>query len=176
MDTQDRPQKRGYFRIERERRFLVDTFPQFVDPEAYERLVDRYIEGTELRLRTIESPEGAFTQVKLGQKRANPIDPENPRHRQMTTFYLRPEDSRVLATLPARVSVKRRYAISEQGRTFALDVYEQPHARIGLMIAEVECDSDEDLDRIQCPSWSAREITEDSAYSGAYISAREVSK
>ncbi len=169
MDTLDRPQKRGYARIERERRFLVETFPQNVDPEIYERLVDRYIENTELRLRLIESPEGAFVQVKLGQKRANPLDPENPRHREMTTFYLRPEDHRVLATLPARASVKRRYAISEQGRTFVLDVYERPDVRSGLMVAEVECDNDEDLDRIQCPSWATREITEDSSYSGAHI-------
>ena len=173
MDTQDRPNKRGYARIERERRFLVEAFPQFVDATAYERLVDRYIEGTELRLRRIESPDGALVQVKLGQKRANPDDPDNLRHQEMTTFYLRPEDSAVLAALPARVSVKRRYAISEQGRTFALDVYEQPGSRRGLMVVEVECDADEDLDRMRCPSWAVREITEDSNYSGANISTSE---
>jgi len=166
MTNDDRPATRKYARIERERRFALDALPAGVDPADYERLCDLYVEGTELRLRRVEAPDGARLQVKLGQKTLDPQAPDDPRHRQMTTLYLREGDERALAALGGRRSVKRRYKLAEQGWTFCIDVYEAPAGAAGTMLCEVECDSDAELERIACPIWATREITEDARYSG----------
>ncbi|HPF13589.1 MAG TPA: hypothetical protein P5218_02420 [Planctomycetota bacterium] len=171
VHTPDRPQTRPYARIERERRFLVATFPEHLDPTAFERLHDLYIAGTSLRLRRIESPEGAVVQVKLGQKRPNPAEPHNATHRQMTTCYLEPAEAAVLQALPGANSTKRRYAFQEQGRTFVLDVYEAPASAVGILLAEVECDDDASLQTITLPPWAEREVTEEGAFSGARLAA-----
>jgi len=165
----DRPRTRPYARIERERRFALDALPANVDPHAFERLRDTYIDGTDLRLRRIESPDGAFVQLKLGQKKVDPGAPEDARRREMTTFYLREQEQQVLAKLPGARSVKRRYRLREQGRTFCIDVYEQPSSAAGTMVAEVECDTDAELDAIAVPAWATREVTTDERYSAARL-------
>lgn len=165
----DRPRKRAYARIERERRFLLSELPSSVDLAAFERLRDLYIDGTHLRLRRIEAPAGDLILAKLGQKIADPDAPDNPRHRQMTTLYLEPAEADVVAVLPGRRSVKRRYRLFEQGRTFVVDVYEQPQGAAGIMLAEVECDSDVELDAIETPAWAIREVTDEARWSGARL-------
>ncbi|MCB9779645.1 MAG: hypothetical protein H6742_13860 [Alphaproteobacteria bacterium] len=167
----DRPTKRPYARIERERRFSLRALPDGVDPAFYERLRDTYIDGTQLRLRRVEAPDGSLVVVKLGQKRPDPARPDSPRHRQMTTFYLRPDDEAVLAALPGRKSVKRRYKLREQGWTFCIDVYEAPAAAVGILVAEVECDDDDSLDAIRRPAWAEREVTALPEYSGVALAA-----
>ena len=47
-----------------------------------------------------------------------------------------------------------------------IDIYEQPAAAAGIIIAEVECDSLASLDRIVLPSWADREVTDDPNWSG----------
>lgn len=163
----DRPKTRDYARIERERRFLLNELPSHVDPNEFERLFDSYLEGTQIRLRVIENPLGETTQVKLGQKLVNPDDPENPSHRKMTTLYLDVGEKHVFADLPARKSVKRRYRVAEQGWTFMIDVYEGPESAAGIIICEVECETDEQLNSIEKPSWAVREITSEPKWSGA---------
>lgn len=162
----DRPRRRGYARIERERRFVLDVLPGHVNPAHFERLRDLYIAGTELRLRRIESPDGELILVKLGQKTIDPDAPEDTRRRRMTTFYLRSADEAALCELPGRRSVKRRYEVFEGGRTFCIDVYEAPASAAGTLISEVECESDAELDAIAMPSWARAEITSDPSYSG----------
>ncbi len=166
MTNDDRPATRGYARIERERRFALDALPATLDLAVFERLHDLYVEGTELRLRRVEAPDGTRLQVKLGQKTLDPDAPGDPRHRRMTTLYLREGDERALASLQGLRSVKRRYKLAEQGWTFCIDVYESPGGAAGTMLCEVECDSDAQLERITCPSWATREVTEDARYSG----------
>lgn len=162
----DRPRRRGYARIERERRFVLDALPPHVDAGDFERLRDLYIAGTELRLRRIESPDGELILVKLGQKTIDPDAPADPRRRRMTTFYLRPADEAALCELPGRRSVKRRYELVERGRTFCIDVYEAPASAAGRIVCEVECESDRELDEVGMPDWARAEITSDASYSG----------
>lgn len=167
----DRPLKRKYARIERERRFLLGQLPPQLDPDNFQRLHDRYILGAPMRLRRVETPSGVPLLTKLGQKIVDPENPESTRHRLMTTIYLTPEEGEVFASLPAHSSIKRRYKLAEQGWTFVIDSYEAPNTAKGLLIAEVECDTDEALDAIQCPSWALREITDEPQWSGAKLSA-----
>ena len=163
--TNDRPTKRPYARIERERRFLVEGLPDGVDPEDYERLDDLFVHGTHLRLRRVSRPNGEWIVTKLGQKILDPAAPDDPRCRQMTTIYL-PEDEAVrLSSLPGLRTTKRRYKLPEQGWTFCIDVWELPTAAHGTMLAEVEAPSIAELERVTLPSWALREVTDDARYS-----------
>jgi CYTH domain-containing protein len=165
----DRPTKRPYARIEMERRFLLDRLPASVDPDAYERLDDLYIEGTHLRLRELRRPDGAWIVTKLGQKILDPDAPGDPRCRQMTTIYLPESEAKVLAGLPGLRTTKRRYKLLEQGWTFCIDVWEQPTS--GTILAEVEAPSIAELERVTVPVWALREVTDDPRY-GAIALAR----
>jgi hypothetical protein len=49
-----------YARIERERRFLVRAMPPDLDLDlGFREIRDRYIDGTNLRLRQVRGPDGA---------------------------------------------------------------------------------------------------------------------
>ena len=61
------PTGHKYARIERERRFLVRRFPERQLILGVRRIMDRYIEGTNLRLRE-QNDEGQPTVFKLTQK------------------------------------------------------------------------------------------------------------
>ncbi len=167
----DRPRRRGYARLELERRFLLARLPSGLDPDDYERLRDLYVGDTQLRLRRIERPTGELILVKLGQKQPDPEAPGDPRRRSMTTLYLEPGEERALAALQGARGVKRRYSVREQGRTFVVDVHEEPAAVRGLILAEVECDTLEELGSVEVPAWALREVTDDPGYSSALLAA-----
>lgn len=163
------PLERKYSRIERERRFLVERLPDGVDPGHYRRLHDRFVEGAFLRLRRVEEPDGTEVVTKLGQKIVDPERPDDPRRREMTTIYLRAGQDAALQVLEGPTAIKRRYTLEEQGYTWSVDVWESPQAAAGTILAEVECDTDAELDAIVCPKWALREVTEDPAYSSATL-------
>ena len=165
----DRPHKRKYCRIERERRFQLHSLPPSVDPQQYDRLHDRYFIGSCLRLRRVVGVDGKLIALKLGQKLIDPAAPLDPTRRQMTTIYLHADEEVLFQSLPARKSVKRRYKLDEQGWTFAIDVYEAPQSAVGIIVCEVECDTDEQLASILKPEWACQEITKDLDFSGANI-------
>lgn len=161
----DRPTKRPYARIERERRFLLERLPEVVDSGVYERLDDLFVRGTHLRLRRVTQPDGAWIVTKLGQKILDPAAPDDPRCRQMTTIYLPEDEAAALASLPGLRTTKRRYKLREQGWTFCIDVWERPAAAQGTILAEVEAPSIEELERVTLPTWALREVTDDARYS-----------
>ena len=161
----DRPVKRDYSRIERERRFLLECLPEAIDAGDYRRLRDCFIEGAWLRLRRVERPDGSEIMTKLGQKIVDPDAPQDPRRRRMTTIYLSPGQAESLSALDGPRAVKRRYRLREQGWTWAVDVWEEPAVVAGTILAEVECGSDEELEAIRCPAWASREVTTEPAYS-----------
>ena len=167
----DRPLTRNYARIERERRFLLDALPSSVNPNDYERLRDCFIPNTHLRLREVSSPTGEVLVVKLGQKITDPLAPSDPRRRQMTTIYLDEKEGAALGLEGLR-ACKRRFKIREQGWTFCIDVWEAPTAAVGVLVAEVECPTDKELDAIRCPTWAIREVTEDSSYGAVALASR----
>jgi len=134
----DRPTKRPYARIERERRFLLARLPPALDPDDYERLDDLFVEGTHLRLRHVRRPTGEWIITKLGQKVVDPESPRDPRCRQMTTIYLPEREASALALLSGLRTTKRRYKLPEQGWTFCVDVWESPAPARGTILAEVE--------------------------------------
>jgi hypothetical protein len=64
----DEPIREGkYARVERERRFLLDSPPP-LPSAASRRITDRYLPGTRLRLRRVEYLDSGACELKLTQK------------------------------------------------------------------------------------------------------------
>lgn len=169
----DRPLRRKYARIERERRFALDRLPPHVDLDAFEHLEDLFVRGTHLRLRRVTAASGVWLATKLGQKIAAAEDPSDPRLREMTTIYL-PDDegARLEASLDGLRASKRRYKLVEQGLTFCIDVWEAPRGAEGVLVAEVEADTLDALAALALPTWATREVTDDPTYSAIHLAAR----
>jgi hypothetical protein len=110
-----------YTQNEIERRWWVDHQAlAALTAGEYVVIEDRYITGTDLRLRRMIEPTGEVT-LKLGKKYAR----VHPWVRPITNIYLSPEDYAALASLPAKVLTKRRYRV-EGG---ALDVPDEGDPR-----------------------------------------------
>jgi len=92
------PRNGKYSCIELERRFLVRALPPNIVAGSYRwRIVDRYIEGTRLRLRRMESAAGDRIQRKLTQKFSESAEPTV--QTIITNIYLNEAEYRVLEAL-----------------------------------------------------------------------------
>ncbi len=132
-----------YARIERERRF------RFVGPmlptEDVSVIVDRYIDGTRLRLRCVYgAPHGPVW--KLAK-----IDSIEPGVKLITNLYLDEAEAILIETFPARIVKKTRHSVPHGAHQWAIDVYED-----GDTIAEAEY---EEGDNLLIPPWCGEEIT-----------------
>lgn len=149
-----------YARIERERRFLLASFPSDAKVVRVRRIVDHYIEGGGLRLRR-QSDDGGSIQFKLTQK----VPARSTGYQQgfITTMYLSGEEYDLFAQLPATVLQKTRYSIPP----FGIDVFEGPLER--LILAEAEFDSAEDAEALTIPAFISREVTGDDRFTGGRL-------
>jgi len=146
-----------YAVVERERRFLVDHIPDGV--VSTRRIVDRYMEGTRLRLREVTDDDGTITR-KLGHKaRLN----KGPEEVACTSMYLDVAEWRLLCQLPALVLRKVRHIVDRDGLTVAVDRFED-----GSLLAEID---DGDQPPREVPAWLAvqREVTTDERWTGARL-------
>lgn len=146
-----------YAVVERERRYLVARVPDGV--EQVVEIVDRYVEGTRLRLREVRAADGSVTR-KLGQKvRLG----EGPAEVACTNLYLDDAEWDLLAALPARVLRKRRHLLRRDDLLVAVD----EHAD-GTLVAEID-DRDRPSDVV--PAWLEvlRDVSADEAWTGAAL-------
>jgi CYTH domain-containing protein len=152
------PQAGKYARFELERKFLLDRLPEGLEPET--RIYDRYITGTRLRLRLAEHPDGRL-EYKLNQKES----PSPPDYGLMTitSIYLTADEYEVLSILPAAELRKRRYHL---GR-YSIDVFEG--ALEGLILAEAEFASEEEMRTHTPPDFVGREVSNDVRYTGGAL-------
>jgi CYTH domain-containing protein len=158
-----------YARFERERRFLLPAPPAALDPaRGFQRFSDLYLDGTRLRLREVRAPDGAIVERKLNQKLP---DPEGHTSRRIiTSLYLDAAEYALLSGLPGRPLEKRRHPFAFAGRSFGVDVFEGPLA--GLVLAEVELDSDAELAALRLPPFARCEVTALPLFTGGAL-ARE---
>jgi CYTH domain-containing protein len=161
-----------YARLELERRFLVDETPASVSRNDGWLIVDRYIIGTQLRLRRMEpfgvgemlyQPEAP---LKLTQKET--IAPPDYSRMTITNIYLSPAEYDLLARLPAHELRKRRYRLEERGRSYTFDFFEE-HLT-GLVIAEAPYEADE-ARPTDLPPWASAEVSGDVRFSGGALAA-----
>ncbi len=164
-----RGQRNGKYSCnEWERRFLVRQLPAEVrECRDYRCIMDHYIPGTRLRLRRVEANDGDHVVFKLTQKFA---DTSSPAMRTIiTTLYLDEAEYRHLAVLGGNEITKRRYVYHNEGQRFSLDVFTGRHE--GLILAEVECENEEELRCVALPPFAIREVTEEVFFTGGALAA-----
>jgi len=149
-----------YARIERERRFLLDRFPQNVNVVRTRRIADSYIDGTTLRLRE-QSDDGGPAVFKLTQKLA--AAGSGAMQGLITTMYLTREEFGILSQLSSRRLDKVRYSVPP----FGIDVFEG--ALEGLILAEAEFDSEASAAALVIPSFILNEVSTDDRFTGGHL-------
>lgn len=149
---------RKYALVERERRFILRAAPS-ARPVRTVQIVDRYLDRCRIRLRsaaTIDGEGAGSVVYKLTQK----VPAAGAQPALITTFYLGPEEHRLFDTLPGAVLAKTRLSIPPLG----VDVFEG--ALSGLVLAEAEFESDDEMDGFAVPAWAGPEVTHDPAFRG----------
>lgn len=154
--------KLKYAWVERERRWLCREIPmdRVVRSEA---IVDLYVTNTRLRLREALPLDGGPAMRRLGRKAD--VD---ARTRLLTSIYLSEAEFAVLADLPGdRLRKVRHHLAPVQGVTLSVDVFEGPLA--GLILAEGEFETAEQLAAWPSPDFAIREVTDDPRYTGGRL-------
>lgn len=146
-----------YAVVERERRYLVASIPEGVTRTV--EIVDRYVDGTRLRLREVREHDGTVTR-KLGHKVRLT---EGPAEVACTNMYLDEREWAVLASLPGRLLRKKRHFVQRDGVVVAVDEHED-----GTLIAEID-DGDHPTDVI--PEWLdvVENVSDDERWTGAQL-------
>jgi CYTH domain-containing protein len=144
-----------YARVERERRFLLAGLPRGPAIRV-RRITDRYFPDTSLRLRMLEEQaEGsAGFEFKLTQKTPDGL---------ITNTYLTRVEYELLARLPGEDITKTRHSIPP----FGVDLFAGPLA--GLVIAEAEFATDEEMETFAPPAVAVAEVTQDPRFTGGHL-------
>ncbi|QCX27576.1 hypothetical protein [Nocardioides jishulii] len=144
-----------YAVVERERRFLLRSLPTGIT-ETFE-IVDRYVDGTRLRLRRVRAADGSVVH-KLTQKVRLAEDASQV---ACTNFYLDDAEWRLLTqSLPGKLLVKTRHKVTRDGDVVVVDVHTD-----GSMVAEIDGG---DVVPVSVPAWLdvIREVTDDERWTG----------
>ena len=138
--------------------------PAIAHDARVQHIVDRYIEGTTVRLRQVRDNQRA-TRFKLTQKLANGAS--GAFRGFITTMYLAEAEYDIFAMLPAKTILKTRHSLPP----FGVDVFEGELA--GLILAEAEFDSAEAAALLQLPPFlcAAFEVTSDPRFDGGSLAA-----
>ena len=153
-----------YARVERERCWLLREPPDPASAVAINEITDVYFSGTRLRLRRMVEIHGRQPSVyKLTQKVPGP-DPL----RLTTNTYLSEAEYELLAQLDGHRITKLRYSVPP----FGIDVFQPPLE--GLILVEMEYDSDEAMAAGEPPPGVVREVTGDVRFTGGHLAAARV--
>jgi CYTH domain-containing protein len=154
------PPEHKYAKIERERRFLLTQFPNDVNVIRTRRILDRYIDGTTLRLRKLIDDDGS-TAFKLTQK--IPARDSGGQQGLIVTMYLTAAEFGVFEQLPAHTLTKTRHSVPP----FGIDIFDGELA--GLLLAEAEFDSAAAADALIIPPHIFREVSDDERFTGGNL-------
>jgi CYTH domain-containing protein len=152
-----------YAQLENERRFLIAKCPDLSKTE-FRVIEDLYISGSRLRLRMVTHNENHASEFKLCKKYPTTEALSGP----IVNVYLTASEHMMLAQLGGTRLRKRRYRLKFAAKTFVLDIFEDNLA--GLMLAEVEAASINELQSIELPTWVGREVTLDPFFRGGNLS------
>jgi len=143
--------------VERERRFLLSSLPAGVTSPA--QIVDRYVNGTRLRLRELTTPDGRIVRKLTHKVRLT----EGPSAVASTNFYLDESEWLLLSALPARLLRKARYTVIHEGLQIAIDEYPD-----GTLVAEID---DGERPSQSLPGWLdvIEDVTNDERWTGAHL-------
>ena len=154
--------KEKYSVGEYERRFLLDAVP--TGATRPRRIVDHYVDGTRLRLRSVDEA-GAETDRKLGHKRR--VVETDPTAIMHTSLYLDEAEFEVVSTLPGRRLVKTRWAVDADGTPASVNEFHEDLT--GLILLEVDLGEPALLDGFVPPPWVGPELTHHEAFTGGAL-------
>jgi CYTH domain-containing protein len=158
-----------YTHPEIERRWLLDPpVAEKLDLDQPIQILDRYIEGTWLRLRRMS--QAGETVWKLTRK----YECDDPIARPIVTAYLTAEEHAIFSALPALILEKTRFRLRHRALDFSIDRFAGPLE--GLWTAEVELADVDQLRAIEDPPWALRDITQDIRYQGATLARSGIPK
>jgi CYTH domain-containing protein len=155
-----------YARMERERRFLLAELPEgLTRASEHVQIWDNYITNTRLRLRKIRVPKTKEYVLKLTQKFTP--DAEDFSRTTITNIYLSPAEYQVLSIFEGNEIRKNRYPFEHEGRKYSIDVF--LGALWGLILAETDFETDEEMEAFTPPPFVAREVTNDELFTGGSL-------
>ena len=155
-----------YARIERERRYLLADLPEgLTRADPHLQITDNYITGTRLRLRKVREPRTNKWTVKFTQKFAP--NAEDLSRTIITNTYLNALEAETLSMFNANEIRKNRYYFEFEGRRFQVDMFLGD--LFGLVLAETDFDTDEELERFPKPAFAIAEVTDDPVFSGGRL-------
>jgi CYTH domain-containing protein len=158
---------RKYERIERERRYLLSELPPGLkvnDPHA--QITDNYITNTRMRLRKSRWPATNEWTLKLTQKHA-PGNPPDFSRTLITSIYLNEYEYEVFSVFEANELRKNRYPYEHEGRKYSVDVFLGELK--GLILAETDFDTDEEMDAFPPPPFASLDVTHDELFTGGRL-------
>ena len=161
---QAHPEK--YAHVERERRYLLSRLPPGLTAQSeHRRVFDRYLTGTWIRLRRVYRPSTGESLWKLTQKLRSSSG--GAPSVLTTTMYLLEQEYSLFLGMPGRDVRKDRFLFHHNGRLYAVDVFHD--ALSGLILAETECGSDEELSALSPPDFAVLDVSHDKAFTGGAL-------
>jgi CYTH domain-containing protein len=156
-----------YARLERERRFLLRELPPGLSRQSeHVQIWDNYITGTRLRLRKIRVPKTNEYVWKLTQKYASA--PADFSRTMITNIYLSQYEYETLSVFNANEIRKNRYPYTDEtGRVYAIDFF--LGNLLGLILAETDFVTDEELENFTCPAFAVADVTNDELFTGGRL-------
>jgi len=155
-----------YERIERERRFLLRELPPNLKVnDRHAQITDNYLTNTRLRLRKVRWPQTNEWTLKLTQKHT-PAPPDFSRT-LITSIYLNEIEYETLSVFEANEIRKNRYPYEHDGRKYSVDVF--LGALHGLILAETDFDTDEEMDAFPPPPFASLDVTHDELFTGGRL-------
>ena len=154
-----------YTRVEYERRFLVRAGADWrgAVKTDFDRIEDKYLQGTRLRLRVVSDATSRNRTIKLTKK----PESSSPYFRTNSRILLSEDEHQLFDALAGDRLTKTRHRVVHLDRVFAVDVFDPPLH--GLIVCEVEASSLGDLMRAQPPGFVHCEVTEDAFFNGANL-------
>jgi CYTH domain-containing protein len=154
-----------YACLELERRYLLQHPPEgLLEGNPGATIIDHYLEDTRLRLRHMRLASGEQV-YKFTQKYQSANQDET--QTTITNLYLSETEYRRLAQLGGKKLVKTRYRYAYQGREYGVDVFEGELD--GLILAETECASREEVQSLSKPQFALEDITADPFFKGGNL-------
>jgi CYTH domain-containing protein len=155
-----------YARVERERRYLLPDLPEgLTRASPHLQITDNYITGTRLRIRKVRDPQTNKWVVKFTQKFAPRL--EDLSRTLITNTYLNPAEYEVLSVFEANEIRKNRYYFAFAGLNFSVDMFIGD--LLGLFLAEVSFETDEDLDNFATPPFALADVTNNETFTGGRL-------
>jgi len=155
-----------YARLERERRYILKDLPEgLTRADPHLQITDNYITGSRLRLRKVRDPASNKWIVKFTQKFAP--NPEDLSRTLITNTYLNALEAELMSVFEANEIRKNRYYYDYEGHRFAIDMFLGD--LFGLVLAEVNFETNDELDSFVSPSFALAEVTDNELFTGGRL-------